>query len=75
VDSRNDFGRLSTMRDEEPAVLMQHLSETDSMRASIADPQRAPERQILSFSFTLVGITVLLRRKCIVVRSAYFHFA
>jgi hypothetical protein len=34
------------MRDEEPVTLTQHLFETDSMLASIADPQRAPEMQI-----------------------------
>jgi predicted ATPase len=32
-----------TTRDEEPVMLTQHLSDTDSMLASIADPQRAPE--------------------------------
>lgn len=43
VDRRNNFVWLSTIRDEEPAFLTQHLSDTDSMIASIADPQRAPE--------------------------------
>ena len=43
VDRRNNFVWLSTTRDEEPAMLTQHLSDTDSMLASIADPQRAPE--------------------------------
>lgn len=43
VDRRNNFVWLSTMRDEEPVMLTQHLSDTDSMLASIADPQRAPE--------------------------------
>src|ERR1035438_6923557 len=32
-----------TTSDEEPVFLTQHLSDTDSMLASIADPQRAPE--------------------------------
>jgi predicted ATPase len=43
VDRRNNFVWLSTMRDEAPVMLTQHLSDTDSMLASIADPQRAPE--------------------------------
>jgi predicted ATPase len=43
VDRRNNFVWLSTTRDEEPVMLTQHLTETDSMLASIADPQRAPE--------------------------------
>lgn len=43
VDRRNNFVWLATMRDEEPVMLTQHLSDTDSMLASIADPQRAPE--------------------------------
>jgi predicted ATPase len=43
VDHRNNFVWLATTRDEEPVMLTQHLSETDSMLASIADPQRAPE--------------------------------
>ena len=43
VDRRNNFVWLSTTRDEEPVLLTQHLSDTDSMLASIADPQRAPE--------------------------------
>src|ERR1700689_3066084 len=43
VDRRNNFVWLSTTRDEEPVMLTQHLSDTDSMLASIADPQRAPE--------------------------------
>jgi predicted ATPase len=34
---------LSTTKDEEPVMLTQHLNDTDSMLASIADPQRAPE--------------------------------
>ena len=43
VDRRNNFVWLSNLRDEEPVMLTQHLSDTDSMLASIADPQRAPE--------------------------------
>jgi predicted ATPase len=43
VDRRNNFVWLSTTQDEEPVMLTQHLSDTDSMLASIADPLRAPE--------------------------------
>src|ERR1700728_3922141 len=43
VDRRNNFVWLSTTRDEEPVMLTQHLADTDSMLASIADPERAPE--------------------------------
>ncbi len=43
VDRRNNFVWLSTPRDEEPVMLTQHLSDTDSMLGSVADPQRAPE--------------------------------
>jgi predicted ATPase len=43
VDRRNNFAWLSTTRDEEPVMLTQHLADTDSMLASVADPQRAPE--------------------------------
>lgn len=43
VDRRNNFVWLSTARDEEPVMLTQHLADTESMLASIADPQRAPE--------------------------------
>jgi predicted ATPase len=43
VDRRNNFVWLSTTKDEEPVMLTQHLNDTDSMLASIADPQRAPE--------------------------------
>jgi predicted ATPase len=43
VDRRNNFVWLATIRDEEPVMLTQHLSDTDSMLASVADPQRAPE--------------------------------
>ena len=43
VDRRNNFVWLSTTSDEEPVMLTQHLADTDSMLASIADPQRAPE--------------------------------
>lgn len=43
MNRRNNFVWLSTGGDEEPVLLTQHLSDTDSMLASIADPQRAPE--------------------------------
>src|SRR5580692_7798476 len=43
VDRRNNFVWIATTRDEEPVMLTQHLSDTDSMLASIADPLRAPE--------------------------------
>jgi predicted ATPase len=43
VDRRNNFVWLATTRDEEPVMLTQHLPDTDSMLASVADPQRAPE--------------------------------
>jgi predicted ATPase len=43
VDRRNNFVWLSTTKDEEPIMLTQHLADTDSMLASVADPQRAPE--------------------------------
>jgi predicted ATPase len=43
VDRRNNFVWLPTTRDEEPVMLTQHLPDTDTMLASIADPQRAPE--------------------------------
>ena len=43
VDRRNNYVWFSTTRDEEPVMLTQHLADTDSMLASIADPQRAPE--------------------------------
>jgi len=43
VDRRNNFVWLSTTRDEEPVMLTQHLSDTDSMLAAVADPLRAPE--------------------------------
>jgi predicted ATPase len=43
VDRRNKFVYLPPERDEEPVTLTQNLSAADSMLASIADPQRAPE--------------------------------
>ncbi len=43
VDRRNNYVWLATTRDEEPVFLTQHLADTDSMLASVADPQRAPE--------------------------------
>jgi predicted ATPase len=53
VDRRNNIVWLSTTRDEEPVFLTQRLSDTDSMLATIADPQRAPE--MLSVRETLRG--------------------
>lgn len=43
VDRRNNFVWLSTTRDEEPVMLTRHLADADSMLATVADPQRAPE--------------------------------
>lgn len=43
VDRRNNFVWLSTTSDEEPVMVTQHLADTDSMLASVADPSRAPE--------------------------------
>ena len=43
VERRNNFVWLSTLQDREPVMLTQHLPDTDSMLASVADPQRAPE--------------------------------
>lgn len=43
VDRRNNFVWLSTTRDEEPVMITQRLADTDSMLATVADPQRAPE--------------------------------
>lgn len=43
VHRRNNFVWISTLQDEEPVMLTQHLSDADSMLASVADPQRAPE--------------------------------
>ncbi len=43
VDRRNNLVSLPASRDEEPIFLTQNLSHADSMLASIADPQRAPE--------------------------------
>lgn len=43
VDRRNNFVWLSNTKDEEPVMLTQYLSDTDSMLASVADPHRAPE--------------------------------
>ena len=43
VDRRNNYVWLATTQDEEPVMLTQHLSDTDSMLGSVADPQRAPE--------------------------------
>jgi predicted ATPase len=43
VERRNNFVWLSSIRDEEPVMLTQHLADTDSMLAGVADPDRAPE--------------------------------
>lgn len=43
VDRRNNCVWLAGTRNQDPETLTQHLSDTDSMLASIADPQRAPE--------------------------------
>jgi predicted ATPase len=43
VDRRNNFVWLTTTHDEEPVMITQQLSDTDSMLSSVADPQRAPE--------------------------------
>jgi len=43
VDRRNNLVALSGARDESMVVLTQQLADTDSMLASIADPERAPE--------------------------------
>jgi predicted ATPase len=43
VDRRNNFVWLATTDDEEPVMITQHLADTDSMLATVADPQRAPE--------------------------------
>ena len=47
VDRRNNFVWLSTTHDEEPVMLTQHLADTDSMLASVADPKRAPEMLVV----------------------------
>lgn len=43
VDRRNGLVTIAGEKDDEPAVLTKNLSTADSMLASIADPQRAPE--------------------------------
>ena len=43
VDRRGPLVYLPTARDEEPVFLTQDISAADSMLASVADPQRAPE--------------------------------
>lgn len=43
VNRRNGFVSIRAGRDEQPAILTTSLSSADSMLASIADPQRAPE--------------------------------
>lgn len=43
VDRQNRLVQLAPARNEEPVLLTKELSSTDSMLATIADPQRAPE--------------------------------
>jgi predicted ATPase len=43
VDRNNRLVQLAPAHNEEPIVLTKELSSTDSMLATIADPQRAPE--------------------------------
>jgi predicted ATPase len=43
VDRRDCLVLVPSARGEEPTILTQSLSSTDSMLATIADPQRAPE--------------------------------
>jgi predicted ATPase len=43
VDRRNRVVQLQGAKNEEPVLLTKDLSSTDSMLATIADPQRAPE--------------------------------
>jgi predicted ATPase len=43
VDRRNNLVSIPVSGDEQPILLTQNLSSADSMLASIADPQRAPE--------------------------------
>jgi predicted ATPase len=43
VDRRNRVVQLFSTKDEEAALLTKDLNSTDSMLATIADPQRAPE--------------------------------
>jgi len=43
VDRRNHLVQLREEKDDEPTFLTKNLSATDSMLATIADPQRAPE--------------------------------
>jgi predicted ATPase len=43
VDRNNRLVQLAPAQNEEPVILTKELSSTDSMLATIADPQRAPE--------------------------------
>src|SRR6201998_1116896 len=43
VDRLNRLVQLAPARNQEPVILTKELSSTDSMLATIADPQRAPE--------------------------------
>ena len=43
VDRMNRLVQLAPARNEEPVILTKELRSTDSMLATIADPQRAPE--------------------------------
>jgi len=62
VDRRNNFVWLSTTRDEEPVMITQHLADTDSMLATVADPQRAPEMIAVREGLRVVGHGRVLRR-------------
>ena len=43
VDRNNRLAQLAPAQNEDPIILTKELSSTDSMLATIADPQRAPE--------------------------------
>ncbi len=43
VDRMNRLVQLAPAKNEEPVILTKELSSTDSMLATVADPQRAPE--------------------------------
>jgi len=47
VDRRNGFVSIPSERGEEPLTLTKALSPADSMLASMADPQRAPEMLVV----------------------------
>jgi predicted ATPase len=47
VDRRNSFVSIRSERGNEPVILTKALSPADSMLATIADPQRAPEMLVV----------------------------